>query len=306
MRKKCITPKTKKWIILSLVVIVLFVSVFATVKHINRFNNKPNLPNQSIVFDSTNTKYCHFSIDDSISIFEDLTKNKNSYDSIFDQPIISFFKQLHEDYGIVVSFYVFYSWDLNQNGFDLSKSTDKYVREFEDNSDWIRFGFHAKDADAYENLTSEIEKEYYQKTIKELERIVGKKSIDSSFLRLDRYIADEKTIVELEHLGVKGLLTAPDKNRVSYALTEYERELCYYSDWYVDKYGMQYTPTDIQIENIENDSEFYESVNGLSNQPRIEVFTHEWALEEKYVKKYLIWYSYAIKCNNIEFVFPHE
>ena len=203
-----------------------------------------------------------------------------------------------------MSFYVFYSWDTTKNGFDLSKATGKYKEEFENNSDWLRFGFHAKDALAYESLDPETELEYYNKSVSELERIVGKESIDY-FLRLDRYYADKETVKALKNSGVEGLLIASGTNRESYALTQEERIQCKEKDWYVDDLQMDYTPTDIQIENIENDSHFYNTVQDFSTQQRIEIFTHEWAFNETNVKKYLTWYAYTMKQNNVKFSFSY-
>ena len=47
---------------------------------------------------------------------------------------------LHNKYGIVITFYVYYE-DI-ESSFNLSKCTDKFKNEFSKNSDWMRFGFH--------------------------------------------------------------------------------------------------------------------------------------------------------------------
>ena len=88
-------------------------------------------------FSSNIPIYAHFSIDDSNSIFEDLTKNNETYRSIFDCEILSFLKKLHDTFGITVSFYLFYSWDTTDtNRFNLSESTGAFKEEFEKNSNW--------------------------------------------------------------------------------------------------------------------------------------------------------------------------
>ncbi len=293
--------KSILFIFILLVIIFIFINIY------NQFGNDFELPDNSVIFEASDTKYCHFSIDDSIDVFEDLTENE--YSSIFEQPILLFFKQLHDKYDITVSFYVFYSWDISKNRFNLSQSTDKFKDEFENNSSWLKFGFHAKDAPAYEYLNANIEEEYYNKTVNELERIVGKKSIDY-FVRLDRYVADKETVHILKSSGCRGLLIAPDKKRESYALTQQEKNMCYKSDWYVDNCGMRYTPTDVQVEHIKSDSEFYETILSFSHQPRVEIFTHEWVFgddnSDDNVKKYMKWYAYTMKQNNVEFSFSRD
>lgn len=292
----------RKVLILFIGFLILVLSIFVSGKVYTRYSREISLPIRSVLFDTEKTLYCHFSVDDSISIFEDLTNNEYNYKSIFEQPILGFMKKMHDQYGIKVSFYVFYSWDTTKEIFCLSDATSKFINEFEKNSDWLRFGFHAKDALAYEELTADIANDYYIKTEKELKRIVGEKCIDY-FLRLDRYVANKDIVKELSIHGVKGLLTAPEISRDSYSLSEDEKQLCYENDWYIDNYSMSYTPTDIQIENLKNVDEFYESLKTFSSQPRIEIFTHEWALNDLNVKNFFEWYAYSIQKNKVTYSF---
>lgn len=182
--------------------------------------------------------YLHFSIDDSNSVFEDL--NSTQYSSIFEQPKLGFLKKLHDQYGVVVSFYTYYSWDVEKNEFDLSMMTDRYHEEFSKNSDWLRFGFHAKDADAYENCSPEKNLEYYNKTIAELLRITGSVECIDNFVRLDRYQADTETVKLLQSAdnGIVGLLAADDPNRQSYALSVTEMLDMNTNDWFEDESGV--------------------------------------------------------------------
>lgn len=264
-----------------------------------------NYPSENVVLDTNNTKYFHISIDDSNSIFEDLTNNADLYNSIFDQPTLSYVKELHDKYGVKISFYVFYSWAVSKDGFTLSKATDRYQSEFSNNADWLKFGFHAKDASAYEAINDKEEYVYYTKTIRELRRIVGDNSIDY-FVRLDRYVADKNVVKVLHDNGIVGLLIADDQSRSSYSLSQDETEKCYDDDWYEDDLGMKYTPTDIRVESIENDDQFYASLDFINKQKRIEIFTHEWKLEDMSVKKYLSWYSYIANKSGLDFSFSTE
>lgn len=84
-------------------------------------------------------------VDDSILFINDLTV-KTSYTSIFDNPILKYYKQLHDSYGTVVLMAMFYTigYDINTqtSTWDLSKATDRFKDEFEANSHWLKMSFH--------------------------------------------------------------------------------------------------------------------------------------------------------------------
>ena len=79
----------------------------------------------------------HFSVDDVIEIFKNLSKNR--YASCFDEPSLSFFRELHAQYGFSVALYCFYE---DCSGFDLSAAPRRFFEEFRQNADWLTFGFH--------------------------------------------------------------------------------------------------------------------------------------------------------------------
>ena len=80
----------------------------------------------------------HLSVDDTIWLFKDL--NEEEYTSAFEQPILGFFRTLHQKYGIAISFYCFEEQDWMR----LSAVTDRYQQELAESSGWLRFGFHAR------------------------------------------------------------------------------------------------------------------------------------------------------------------
>ncbi len=79
------------------------------------------------------TNYMHLSIDDNVFCFEDLAKN--NYDSLFDQPYFKGLKELHDEYGAVISLYTY-----NKT---LDKVGEQYVDDFKANSSWLKLGLHA-------------------------------------------------------------------------------------------------------------------------------------------------------------------
>lgn len=83
-------------------------------------------------------KRAYFYVDDVILCLKDLTKEKPL--SLFDNSFFKGLKDAHEKYGVKVQLNLFYS----QKDFSLADVTDAYKEEFASNSDWLKFGFCAK------------------------------------------------------------------------------------------------------------------------------------------------------------------
>ena len=85
-----------------------------------------------------------FFIDDVIWVFRDLTRK--NYDSMFDHPFLKVLKDAHDQYGLKTQLNIFYMTDTYYNNdiFTLAEMTDKYKKEWEDASDWLKFGFHSR------------------------------------------------------------------------------------------------------------------------------------------------------------------
>lgn len=250
-----------------------------------------------LMFIITQQKQAHISIDDTIEIFEDLTKNEFNYNSIFDNTTLNFFKKLHEKYNVKVSFYCFYQ----QNEFSLKQCTDKFKDEFEKNSDWLRFGFHSYDSGTdYTKLDKEKAKEQYEEFIKELKRIVSSKSI-TRVVRLDRFRAKKDTIYAFSQteFGIKGLLGADTIDRDNYYLSDSQNnELFEKGSYYDEELKVKIHTTDIRIENI-NDIEV--TLERNLNDKFLVIFTHEWLLNEDDMKNKLIEICEILQKNKIKF-----
>lgn len=79
------------------------------------------------------------SIDDNIWLLKDLSNNAGKYKSIFENPYLSFLKQVHDTYGTKIHLNLFYQTE----GFNLSQMTDKYKNEWKENAGWLRLSFHS-------------------------------------------------------------------------------------------------------------------------------------------------------------------
>lgn len=248
----------------------------------NNINDIQNLRILSLEGESRNKfPILHFSIDDVIEIFRDLTEHANTYNSIFDNNTLSYLEDLHEKYGMKVTLYCFYEFA----GFSLSECTDKFSNEFLDNRDWLKFGFHAYDAESYTDTDAAHMRENYKLMARELHRITGFEEEDlSKVLRLDRFTGTRQQVTMLEQeFGVKTFLTADDKDRQSYCLDNNESNLLYEQDYYADG-ELFFTVTDIRIESLEDLNDLNNSLNSHKDEKYLVIFTHEWKLDNK-IKK---------------------
>ena len=99
-------------------------------------------------FRSAVGKY-RISSDDNILFLQDITKNQDVYQSIFENPYLAVYKEAHDKYGASVHLNLFYETDdmpyfsIRRDYFNLSMMTDRFKAEWEANSDWLHLSFHA-------------------------------------------------------------------------------------------------------------------------------------------------------------------
>ncbi len=225
------------------------------------------------------TKWIHFSLDDSIEVFKDITDNQ--YNSIFENKELEQLKELHDSYGMVVSLYFFYE----KNGFDLSMVTDKYATEFSENADWLKVGFHSYDENTnYALENGEKALDDYNAVMAELLRITGSSECIDHVPRIHLY-AGNKDVIQSWSGAVerpRGYLSADD-DRDIYLLdsdqSKYITQLDYYYDIWNEIY---FIPTDIRLENVD-DLEL--SLMEKSDNNYLIIFTHEWALDSNMYTK---------------------
>ena len=94
----------------------------------------------TLVWDKKSFKRYGFYIDDHSFLFTDLTKERPK--RAFDHFYLKHLKQLNEKYGMKVTLNSFFRND--HEPFTLDLMPDIWKSEFRDNSDWLKFSFHAK------------------------------------------------------------------------------------------------------------------------------------------------------------------
>lgn len=87
---------------------------------------------------NSQNKIVQISFDDVYLCIKDL-KDTLRYTSVFQQPFFKSLKELHDVYGAVFSLYVYEKAD----NFVITEVPDKFRNEFIENSEWLKFGYHA-------------------------------------------------------------------------------------------------------------------------------------------------------------------
>ena len=95
----------------------------------------------TVVWDKKSFKRFHTYIDDHSFLFTDLTKERPK--SAFDHFYLKGLKNIHDKYGWKVTLNCFYYNDHDKS-FTLDQMPDIWKQEFTDNSDWLKFSFHAR------------------------------------------------------------------------------------------------------------------------------------------------------------------
>lgn len=299
--------KILKYVAMILLICILifeFISINKLKEEIDIIHTRVN----TISKETSREKYVHFSLDDTILLFEDLYQNSNRYSTIFDNDTLKYLKQLHSRYGIVVSCYTWYQ----KENFDLSMLSAQYQQEFQDNSDWLRFGFHALDSEAKYETDADIEKlkKDYEKTVEQLVRITGGENCIDHVIRLHYYAGTKDGIQELANgkYRIKGLLAADNEGRKSYYFDDKISNEMYWTDKYIDN-GIYFFNTDLRMENYKDITEKLKEYKTSEYKTKADVlitFTHEWKIKDYIVKKNIEkTFKFAIE-NEYGFYFPED
>lgn len=225
-------------------------------------------------------KYVNFSIDDSIQVFKNLYEN--DYNSIFDEPTFSYLKYLHDKYGAKFNLYVFYEID----NFSLNQLDSKYKNEFEQNSEWLKFGFHGLNPDS--DYSDNDIKYDYDLTITSLKNVVGEKSL-TNVIRLSFFKGSQNNLNYLRNSNypIIGFFAADTDDREDYYLNSEQNIELFNKDIYYDKENdLYFYNTDLRIENISFSIKKYQ----VFQDDYLVIFTHEFELNglNKYKIDYLL------------------
>lgn len=180
---------------------------------------------------------------------------------------------MHNKYGAKFSMYVFEEYD----NFNLKDCTAYFKKEFENNSSWLKFGFHAyNNLENYNNIDTTKIIDEYNEVLKELKRIVGEASI-TNVVRLEKFVINKANAKALENVenGIAGLLGADTIERQDYYLNEEENNILFKNDYYYDNENNIFLyNTDFRIENL-NYFNIEKELKEDENDNNLIFFTHE-------------------------------
>lgn len=192
-----------------------------------------------------NVRKVHLSLDDVHQLF--LDAQKLYPDSLFELPLLSELKRLHELYGARFTLYCFED--------STYRLREEHCKELKDNEDWLQIGYHA-------GMDGDVTIESYQK----FKTYFSDHNVKlASSLRLHYFNCPEKLKEVLHADGVQRLFCADD-GRDSYGLAE----KIYRGGYSVD--GIAYFPTDIRLEHFVS-----EILNNgrLCDKEELIIFAHE-------------------------------
>lgn len=127
----------------------------------------------TVLWDRDSFPRYRFSTDDNIWFLRDIARNAARYRSIFENPYLGFWREMHRKYGTKVHFNIYYQTE----GFNLSQMPDKYRAEWQQNRDWIRLSFHARSNDPdrpYLRASGEQIRYDFRTITREIKRFAGR------------------------------------------------------------------------------------------------------------------------------------
>lgn len=232
-------------------------------------------------------KIVNISIDDVQESLMDLTNE--GYTSIFQQPFFSYLKSYHDRYGCCFTLYI--------QG-DIKFNTQQYKHEFQNNSNWLKFGFHSIKSNFNKSEASDIRS--FRSAFIKVDSLIGifaGENSKSMTLRLHYYYATSSEIVFLKSRGIRRLLSA-DNDRISYSLPkDINSYLIKYNT--ISYKGMNYRRTNLRLEKM-----FFPPYK-LRTTPNdtIVFFTHESQLKKKMSRLKMGYCLWFLKNSNSKFKF---
>ena len=260
----------KKMIVLSRKIFICFIIIFIGIFLCIYFS----LPSSI----NSNNKIAHLSFDDVYEVLIDITENEDKYNSIFDNNFLRSLKIMHDNYGAKFVLYIYDKYP--EKNYDITKVSTKYKLEFQNNSNWLKFGYHTIEPDTRFDKSFDLKEliESYKRVNDAILNFAGVRS--TNVIRLNYFSGKTEVINFLSRKGVFALLCADDK-RASYSLSENQNNKLLEQDYIVHQ-GMRYIKTDFRFDGKK--LIIYEMLKLRDNEIMV-LFAHEWALGPKDLDK---------------------
>ncbi|OFZ53835.1 MAG: hypothetical protein A3D92_05705 [Bacteroidetes bacterium RIFCSPHIGHO2_02_FULL_44_7] len=193
---------------------------------------------------------------------------------------------MHEKYNAVFSLYLFYEGTLYKE-FNLSKMPTQYEQEWEENSSWLKLGFHAQrmhPAYPYQTASYQQAKDDFLAVKSQVLRFASEKSWDE--MMCSHYWSGSlESCRAWRDLGIKGFYAAHQARQSYYLPKELSQFLNLLDFFYDAQEGNLFIQTDIWMErdfpttpNLEHST--HQKLHALAQENplgmhNIHLFTHE-------------------------------
>lgn len=233
----------------------------------------------TVLWDRDSVPRYRVSLDDNIWFLRDIAQK--GYGSIFDNPFLAFWRDMHQKYGTKVHFNIYYETD----GFNLSQMPDRYKDEWRRNADWIRLSFHARANDPdkpYIKAPAEQVIRDYRQVTAEIIRFAGKELL-GPVTTIHWGEATRETCEALRKEGIKVLVGYFDfedgEPRVSYYLDKPRVQYLSGRDYWKDtKLDILFVRHDLVMNSFKPD-EIQRKLDEIGKDPHqsevIELMIHE-------------------------------
>jgi hypothetical protein len=229
-----------------------------------------------------NDRVYHCALDDTIDVLEEINERADQIQSIFDVEVMAQIKVFHEQYGAKFSLYLFYE---KMGGFNLSQMTDKFIDEWQSNSDWLRLSFHSKTKHPkiteyylYDERDYQTAKNDFEMIKKEILRFAGEKSWDN-YPRTHFWSGNRETVRAWRDCGVDGMFFSYPGFSALYFDDEQLKALWEKDYWFDPDTQMLFIATNVKLPCMTVD-EVVKDLATLGNRKIIEIFADDYNLIE--------------------------
>ena len=230
-------------------------------------------------------KVMHISFDDVHYVLQNLTVNKNTYQSIFENPMLNKLKLFHDTYGAVFSLYCFDEFELSVgNVWRIEALPTAFAQEFVQNSSWLKIGFHSRGT---ATGSAEYNIGYYNTFTTVMPDIEGRENCFDLIPRLHGFAGSLDFCKSLKNAnpGLIGFLSADD-TRASYYLNSTQSSYINSNDSLHDLTNdLYFFRTEKRLESVSNINTFlaqYLTPAYASQANVMVIFTHENQLYSHY------------------------
>lgn len=247
-------------------------------------------------------KLMHISFDDTFSLLKQLTTNEASYTSLFDHSTFAFLRDMHNTYGAVFTFYLFYA--RTDDTFTMANVTTKFKSEFMANASWLKFGYHSLYEDTRSaNLTDAELITNVNEMHAAITNFAGADSIDK-IVRFGYFSVNQSALIALNSANlILGALTADDNRADNSGLSDGPLVTVQNYDRYSDlQHNIHYFRSETRFDGTSGETlvgRLNQLYNDVNNSEQYILFAHS-VLNEP-ITAALEW---AYKKGDIRFGFP--